>query len=143
MMLSLGNGFRMESLERQKQKNALDLIVCGSLSDEWRTGRYQHGSKTVIHNRRLGREIGNRVFPNGFIETILVVPPNKTATKLLIEGVVNVAKKLKITINNRVIIAHFDNMGRYSLNISEVGKLKIKLEKHGSNYPIIHTIALH
>ena len=52
-------------------------------------------------------------------------------------------KKLKITINNRVIIAHFDNMGRYSLNISEVGKLKIKLEKHGSNYPIIHTIALH
>ena len=52
-------------------------------------------AKTVIHNRRLGREIGNRVFPNGFIETILVVPPNKTATKLLIEGVVNVAKKVK------------------------------------------------
>ena len=142
MMTTLKDDFRIEATERLRQASAHDLLVCGSLTDEWRTGRYQHGSKTVVYNNRLGREIGNRVFPNGFIKTHLIAPADAEQLTLQIEGAADISKYFKLTVNGKALTAEFDNKGVYSMPLEKASEFEIKIEKSGQEYPIIHTIAL-
>ncbi len=141
MMLTLKDDFKMEKAERIKQADACDLMVCGALTDEWRTGRYQHGSKTVVYNNRLGREVGNRVFPNGFITGSLT--PDSGNMTLRIEGAADVSKQFKLTVNGNVLVADFDDNGVFSMQLAKTNEVEIKIEKSGAEYPIIHTIALY
>jgi hypothetical protein len=143
MTLALKNEFAMERAERTRQAEAYDLMVCGALTEEWRTGRYQHGSKTVIHNGRLGRQVGNRVFPNGFIDTCLASPSNDKELILRIEGAADVASSFRLTINGESITADFDSSGVFSMCLKKAEKFELKLEKSGAEYPVIHTIALY
>ncbi len=142
MMLSLKDDFLMEAAERQRLADAYDLLVCGSLTDEWRTGRYQHGSKALVHNQRLGREIGNRVFPNGFISTFLVPPADAASLTLRIEAAANISSHFNLTVNGKKIVAELDEKGNYSLPLDKADQVKLVLEKSGDKYPVIHTIGI-
>ncbi|MBO5724424.1 MAG: hypothetical protein J6S58_06295 [Lentisphaeria bacterium] len=66
-----------------RYKEALDLLIPGSLSDEWRCGRYMHGCDAVLEGKRPCRIVGNKIFPNG---KLLLALRGKGAKRLLLHG---------------------------------------------------------
>ena len=132
----------MEFAERRRLVDAHDLLVCGSITDEWRTGRYQHGSKAVIYKQRLGRTIGNSVFPNGFISTNLVPPPDSASFTLSIEGAMDIARNFILTVNGQKMTAELNEQGIFALQLKQIQNVELKLEKAGDKYPVVHAIYL-
>ena len=55
---------------------AYDVILCGSLLDEWRVARYMHSAHASVENGYPFRWSGNTVFPNGFLDMELSRPEN-------------------------------------------------------------------
>lgn len=56
---------------------AVDVIIPGAITDEIRCVRYMHASHTEVRDGRIGRYVGNDVFPNGFLEVVVKCAPNK------------------------------------------------------------------
>ena len=67
----------------ERYKEAADLLIPGSLSDEWRCGRYMHGYDAVLEEGRPCRIVGNKIFPNG---KLLLSLRGKGAKRLLLHG---------------------------------------------------------
>ena len=122
---------RKEILE---QHTVSDLIIPGSISDEWRCVRVMHGCHAELNNERPCRIIGNKVFPNGTLDLQLNAP--KGTKKLFIKGKGN----FKINIADKVFEETLN--GGKIFNIDSKTVVDITLAKgQGINYPRVFAVA--
>ncbi|MBP5181800.1 MAG: hypothetical protein J6331_02105, partial [Lentisphaeria bacterium] len=80
----------------KEMKKAEDLIVPGGITDEWRCERFMHACHAVLEEGVLSRIVGNQVFPNGTLETVMHGKEN-AAHVLKIRG----EGELFVTVNGR------------------------------------------
>lgn len=126
--------------ELSDQFEAVDMVVCGGFTDDWRIRRYMHGSHAVLHKGRAARFAGNRVFPNGFIEIDLHVPEN-TDIEIIIYGAPDVTDELGVVLSDVRKHCRLDKCGYCRLRANVTGPLVLRLEKSGSKYPLIYAVA--
>jgi hypothetical protein len=120
----------------------LDIIFFGALTDEWRIRRYMHASHSVLHDGRPSRIVGNRIFPNGYLEFSFNAPVYSNLL-LVLEVDPDSAPSLLITVDGCSHLAGTGN-GTVHLQIESgrKGSLLIRLEKHGVFYPRVYSMAL-
>jgi len=63
-----------------------DFLVPGGVADDWRVGRAMHASHAAVVDGRLVRIIGNRLFPNGYVDLHLRVPRSGGRLVLQVAG---------------------------------------------------------
>ncbi len=130
--------YRAEYYARSKYPKALDLVIAGGITDEYRIGRYMHASHSTLKNGVPMRWAGNRVFPNGFIEFELERPGRGY---ILIVGEAPCVTAILDGVKHE---CRFDEEGRFRLPVPEgSGKLKLRLEKSGDVYPEIQAVAIY
>lgn len=116
-------------------KGVVDLIVFGAATDEWRLSRYMHASHARCDDGRLSRQVGNSVFPNGFLEFEMKRPAS--GGELILEGRPGQESGLFVTLDG--------GEGR-RLRLSEAGvsiklpngggeTVRVRLQKDGPRYP--------
>ncbi len=62
---------------------AVDVVIPGAITDEIRCVRYMHASHVEVRDGRIGRYVGNTVFPNGFLDVVVKCGPQK---RLYLQG---------------------------------------------------------
>ncbi|MFA7231200.1 MAG: hypothetical protein WC071_08005 [Victivallaceae bacterium] len=136
------NEYRAEFATRKTwNKSApVDLIVCGGICDEWRIGRYMHGSHTLSRNGFSSRVVGNRVFPNGYIEITINMPASGNGL-IKIKGNPAASVGFKATVNNKKYCCQYDQNGIAAIPCKETGACQLRIEKDGVEYPEIEVIA--
>ena len=67
-------------------RDAEDLVISGSLTDEWRCGHAMHASNTRIADGVPCRAAGNRLFPNGALAFELHGGSDAAPRRLLLTG---------------------------------------------------------
>lgn len=125
----------------------VDMIVCGGLTDDHRVRRYMHASHSQIETRP-SRIVGNRVFPNGFIECRLRAP-HAAGLRLRIEGDATESCGFRLNVNGVEVDAAYDGNGAFELPVppaageppGPVG-VTVRIQKAGTDYPWIHGVAL-
>ncbi|MBQ7208627.1 MAG: hypothetical protein IJS01_12590 [Lentisphaeria bacterium] len=119
-----------------------DCVVCGGLADDWRCGRYMHGSHARLLNGFPVRYAGNRVFPNGFIDLELVCP-GEAAEVLFRSDPEAEEKRFSVEIDGVRRDCVFDAEGFCTLDATpREGLVKIRLAKApGADYPSFRVVA--
>jgi len=131
MIAEMEAEFAAESAARRHLgPGASDLLVFGSLTDEWRTRRFMHASHALCKGGRISRQVGNRVFPNGFLEFRLGTPGTRGAT-IEIEADPLASPSIRIRIGAETVAAPVgdgtlrlplpDNSGSVEVRIESVG----------------------
>ena len=131
------------SSRRKYSPGTFDCVICGGLADDWRCGRYMHGSHARILNGFPVRYAGNRVFPNGFIDMELKCP-EKTA-KLVFYGDPEAEEKRFTSIVDGVRRdCVFDGEGVCSFDVPCAdATLKVRLKKaEGGDYPYFRAVCV-
>lgn len=73
-------------------QNAIDLVIPGAVTDEWRCGRYMHACHAILKDGRPCRIVGNPVFPNGTLT--LEMAGTSTPSELLLKGYGSISLKI-------------------------------------------------
>ncbi len=61
--------YRAETAVRERLEPGAELVIVpGSITDDWRCIRNMHASHAFLKDGKLGRFVGNPVFPNGFVK---------------------------------------------------------------------------
>ncbi len=143
----LSNEYRGEFKLRQTwrtEPEITDFIICGGLLDDWRIARYMHGSHSRLEQGVPVREVGNRIFPNGFIDVELNTPvPGHYRLKL--SANILAADSCSVSIGNSPAEKYsFEQDGTADIDLSDqpAGPIKIRIEKSGAAYPEIYAIGL-
>jgi hypothetical protein len=122
-----------------------DLVVCGGFLDDIRVDRSMHAGHARLSNDRPARFAGNRVFPNGYLDVSLELPPVRRA-RIVIQGEAGAARRFSLTIDGRMSEAEFSAAGEYDGEIegagSGAGSVAVRVQKLGSAYPAIFGIAV-
>ena len=63
-----------------------DYLVPGGIADDWRVGRHMHASHAFFAEGRLRRAVGNALFPDGFVDLHLRLPPEGGELRLATDG---------------------------------------------------------
>ena len=130
--------FRAEqTLRRQlKTDHTVDLVLPGSIGDQYRVFRYMHASHSILASGRPVRYAGNPVFPNGFIEIELQCDPGGT---IEISFLPDSASECRITRNGKTekygIPA--DGLLRFTAAAEQE---TLRIEKSGTEYPAVTVI---
>lgn len=122
--------FDIEFAMRKKYAaNAIDCIICGGITDEWRIKRYMHAGHATINDQEIFRFAGNTVFPNGFLEMVLNAPAG--SRKLEIFGDITETAEFCLEMNHgEKIRCSFDADGKISLPLNSTEDwLTVKLSK--------------
>ncbi|HYD85776.1 MAG TPA: hypothetical protein VEA63_17030, partial [Opitutus sp.] len=129
------------------RSDVVDFIVCGGLLDDFRVHRFMHAAHAPLLDGRPARVAGNRVFPNGFIECRLTVP-SRGKFLLVVKGAPSKSKGFRLTVNGKtadVLYGEngtFEHLAELPAGVSGVDRfLNIRIQKSGTNYPWIHSIA--
>ena len=122
--------------KRKFLPGAVDGIITGAVTDDWRIARYMHASHAALHNGLPSRWAGNRVFPNGFMEMEL-----KRGAELVIYGDAETTRRFTLICDGKRIAAAFDEKGVFALPLP-AGKdtVSVRLEKEGTVYPVFHAV---
>ncbi|OAM88169.1 hypothetical protein OH491_06475 [Termitidicoccus mucosus] len=138
-----------ERMRWRAMPGIVDYIVCGGVGDDWRVRRYMHASHARLEGGRVSRAAGNRVFPNGFIECELALPPGGRA-RLRVEGDKTKSAGLSLAIDGGPAVAvAYDENGRFECELApasghssaeQQGLVTIRLQKSGADYPWIYGI---
>ncbi|MBD3287829.1 hypothetical protein GF337_03420 [candidate division KSB1 bacterium] len=133
-----------ESAHWTKRKDIVDYIVCGGIADDYRVSRYMHASHGFLKNSRVYRQVGNRMFPNGYIECAL-----KTRStgkyKLIVSGDPNASEGFSILINDHSINAEYsaDGFWEQAMDLpSDAQRVTVRISKRGKTFPQIYSIAI-
>ena len=115
---------------------AIDFIIPGAITDEWRCERAMHACHAILKNGRPCRIIGNQVFPNGTLGFTL--KGNEKPMVLYLKGY----GSFSVVINGQDrFTAELNGQAEFPLNCS--GKVHIKLSRSGgTDYPEIFAAAL-
>jgi hypothetical protein len=115
---------------------AVDFIIPGAITDEWRCERAMHACHAILKNGRPCRIVGNQVFPNGTLGFTL--EGNDDPIVLYLKGY----GSFNITVNGRNSFnAVLNGTQKFALNCT--GKVHIKLSRNGgTDYPEIFAVAL-
>jgi hypothetical protein len=115
---------------------AIDFIIPGAITDEWRCERAMHACHGILKNGRPCRIVGNQVFPNGTLGFTL--EGNEKPMVLYLKGY----GSFNITVNGRDSFnAVLNGTQEFALNCT--GKVHIKLNRNGgTDYPEIFAAAL-
>lgn len=99
-------------MRKKYAANAIDCVIAGGISDEWRIERYMHAAHATVNEGEIFRYAGNTVFPNGYLKMLvkrgrqLVIYGDTSETAdfciMLDDGV---KKQLTFDADNRVEIA--------------------------------------
>ena len=134
--------FQIETAMRKKYAaGALDCIICGAATDEWRIARYMHASHVSINNGEFFRFAGNTVFPNGYIEMELARPAANG--KLVIYGDTTETADFRIEIDGSAPAdAAFDKSGVAEFELAPGdAPVKVRLTKApGTFYPRFNAV---
>jgi hypothetical protein len=118
---------------RQKYlAGAIDGILPGAISDEWRIWRYMHASHAAENDGELFRYAGNTVFPNGELHMKLLSAPG--AEILDFYGESSAAAKFALQLNGKEFELEFDENNHASIPLKNYsGELQLVLRKSGSS----------
>ena len=115
---------------------AIDFIIPGAITDEWRCERAMHACHAILKNGRPCRLVGNQVFPNGTLGFTL--EGNEKTMVLYLKGY----GSFNVVINGKDSFeAVLNGAEEFALNCK--GKVHIKLSRNGGTaYPEIFAAAL-
>ena len=122
--------------EFRDNMKTVDFAICGGITDEWRIGRYMHGSHSFLREGIPGRTVGNRVFPNGFIKIKLKGPGT-----IKVKGNKEASSGFKITVNGKETDCSYNKNG-YATVETAGQEIEVKIEKSGTKYPEINAVAV-
>jgi len=116
--------------------DTLDLVLPGSMGDQYRCFRYMHASHSELKDGLPIRYAGNTVFPNGFFEVKLAAADGADIEVSVLPGS---AETLKLTVNGKCDIypVPADGMIRFAAPGKNV---TLRIEKNGVKYPAIVAI---
>jgi hypothetical protein len=146
---ALPSEFRAEFRERAQWRSrpgAVDFVVPGGLVDDIRVNRYMHASHARLLEERPVRFVGNRVFPNGFIDVRLALPKRESA-RLVVTAHAGAARQLCVVVNGKAHVARLSAVGEFSCDLlRQVGAaspaVHIRIQKQGAEYPAVHGIGV-
>ena len=119
-----------------KCPNAIDYVVVGGLSQDWRCVRNMHASHALLLDGRPARFIGNPVFPNGFVTIALNNNSSKQATRLYMSGTG------KCRVNGKDVTLSEDGI-EIDANVESGKEIKLTFTKAPTKeYPALRTVAL-
>lgn len=119
-----------------------DFILFGAATDEWRTRRFMHASHSRCEGGRLSREVGNAVFPNGFVEFQLSLS-NEADPCFVLETAAMKGQAIQITLDDHKVRASLsDGCVTLPLIGREGGPVRVRLEKSGRRHPHIYAAAI-
>ncbi len=140
----LENEYKAEYAARKEfGDGAYDVILCGSLLDEWRVARYMHSAHASVENGYPIRWSGNTVFPNGFLDMELARP--ESACTLAIYGDTEETADFVCTVDGGVRQQlKFDENGCCLVALAAgKDKVAIRVEKApGIYYPRFRAVAV-
>ncbi len=119
--------------------DVIDAIVCGAVTDDFRLGRYMHGSYARLENGVPVQQVANGVFPNGFVEVEFDVPVS--GGKLVLFSLPEARTAFRCRVENRRLNGAFGEGGRWECPLSG-GRVKVRIEKAGPEFPLLTGIAL-
>ena len=115
---------------------AIDFIIPGAVTDEWKCERAMHACHAILKNGRPCRIVGNQVFPNGTLGFTLEGNDKPMVLYLNGYGSVNV-------VINGTESFHANLNGPEEFALNGKGKIHIKLARSGgTDYPEIFAAAL-
>ena len=125
--------YRAEQALRRKLRTAdtIDLVLPGSIGDQYRVFRYMHASHSGLVDGKPVRYAGNPVFPNGFIEVELQSVPGGGIEVRLLSGSVT---ECRITLNGTAKKYPVPADGVLHLT-AETAHIVLRIEKSGAAYP--------
>lgn len=124
----------------EAQPGLIEAVACGGLADDWRVVRYMHASHARLDNGRVARAAGNRVFPNGFLECTLAVPPSGEG-RLVIKTDPAKAAGFRLTVDGEARDVACDPDGVYEVRVKAAAGskvVKIRIQKSGATYPVVY-----
>ena len=126
---------------RKFRPGTVDCVICGAISNDWRCGRYMHASHAMLENGLPVRIIGNRVFPNGFVDMELTRPAK--GGKIRFYGCDKFSPDFIVTVDGKRNQCKFDSTWQCELPVAAGdGICKVRLEKCGSDYPAFHAVTV-
>ena len=125
--------FVMEAAMRQKYlAGAVDGILPGAITDEWRIWRYMHASHAAENDGELFRYAGNTVFPNG--ELHMKLQSAAGAEILEFYGESSAAGKFSLQLNGKEFELEFDENAHAAMPLKNCsGELQLILRKSRSS----------
>ncbi len=131
--------------EWENEEAIIDYVVCGGITYEWRVKRYMHASKPLIIDGRPSRIVGNKVFPNGFLEYRMKIDPMKRNEALILFH--GSGGALRVIING---IAHTfypeeaERFNRASILTENTNDsyVTVRIEKAEDAYPVLGGIGI-
>ena len=118
------------AMRKKYSAGAIDCIIAGGISDEWRIKRYMHAAHSTVNDGEIFRFAGNTVFPNGYLDMTLKAPVQ--GGKLIIWGDTTETSDFCLEINGEKQTLSFDNSGKVSLPIPAGNQeIKVILTKAG------------
>ena len=121
------------------QPGTADCVICGAVSNDWRCGRYMHASHAQLTEGLPVRIVGNRVFPNGFVDMEMTRPAN--GGRIRFYGCSQFARDFAVTVDGQRTNCRFDDSWQCELPLKPgSGPVMVRLEKCGRDYPAFHAV---
>jgi hypothetical protein len=99
-----------------------------------------HASHARLWQRRPARFAGNRVFPNGYIDVALALPPRGRA-RLVILGDAGAARRFQLTVDGHTTAREFSAEGEFECDVAaatpESRTINVRIQKLSATYPAI------
>jgi len=117
-----------------KLPGALDVVIPGALTDEIRCVRYMHASHVEVRDGRIGRYVGNTVFPNGFLDVVVKCAAGR---RLHLRGkgicLLQIAGSAPLTVRLE---------DSPVLPLPNAGECKLHFRKCGADFPWVSLVAV-
>ena len=124
---------------KKYQPGTADCVICGAVSNDWRCGRYMHASHAQLVNGLPVRIVGNKVFPNGFVDMEMTRPAN--GGKVRFYGCSQFARDFTVEVDGQRTNCTFGDTWQVELPVKAgSGPVLIRLEKCGREYPAFHAV---
>ena len=126
-----------QKLRAELAAGSVDLVLPGSLGDQYRVFRYMHASHSELRDGVPVRYAGNSVFPNGFFEVELACVPGGTIRIWLLKDGL---REIRVTVNGvrRKVAVPEDGIVALTAPSERV---TLRLEKSGAQYPAVFAIS--
>lgn len=127
----------------QAEPGVSDFILPAAATDDWRVERNMHASHCRCVDGQVARQVGNTIFPNGFIAFELTRPAAGEA-RFLLECNPNAGQAMRITFDDEASVVANLAEGRVEVTppVSDRGTVRVRLEKVGAGYPEVYAAAM-